>query len=173
MTELDSLLAKVAEINGHSPWQPDGTGAYMLAIDDVAVNFIPLEETGEVLLYAVLAQADKEKLAKVAPLLLQMNHLFEGGEGASFAWDAEKQNCCLQRIVSVRQTDPSEWMETVERFVNAAERWIVLLNADSAEELEKPGTAASEQPAGAENAVPAGERTEPDPVSVSMNWLAV
>lgn len=159
MASLDDLFKTIAESYGIEKPQADESGAYSLLCDSVELTLIPAGEADAVLMFAPVARQPETGAGTLAQVLLQVNHLFKGGEGASFSLDPETHQYCLQRILDLSSADTDSFAEALSSFIALAEHWQSVISQYSPDEKTPD-----------EN-TPTAEHSDGD--SGSMHWMAV
>lgn len=155
---LQELLNTISEEYGTERFIPDDNGAYSLMCDGIELSIVPAGEN-QALLYSDLATEPEAEPGELARVVLQVNYLFKGGEGATFAIDPERRHYVLQQLVQL--TDADDLSACLEHFLSLTERWSVLIAQ------YEPGKT-QESEASAEN-----KQTPDDGLAVPTTWLAV
>lgn len=126
--------------------EPDASGTVNLAVDDLAVSLIGLEEVGAVALTGVLGEvppADhQERLYKA---LLMANNNLAGANGATFSIDAESNEVKLCRMMPLLGLDGEKFFADVEKFINTLETWHRIVADFRGSEIEEAGAGKKEE----------------------------
>ena len=112
-----------------------------------------------VLIYAPIAPQPESGAGTLAQVLLQVNHLFKGGEGASFSLDPETHRYCLQRVLDLSSADADGFAQALSSFIGLAEHWQTMISQYAPDEQTAEEAPSSEP--------------DPDAVSGAMHWMAV
>ena len=159
MASLDDLFKTIAENYGIEEPQADSDGAYSLICDSVELTLVPADGGDAVLIYAPIAPQPESGAGTIAQVLLQVNHLFKGGEGASFSLDPETHRYCLQRVLDLSSADADGFAQALSSFIGLAEHWQTMISQYAPDEQTAEEAPSSEP--------------DPDAVSGAMHWMAV
>lgn len=165
---LNDLLKEISEEYGTESFIPSEDGSYSLMCDAVALRIVPTSDT-EVLLYSDLCAEPEVGAGELARIVLQVNYLFKGGEGATFALDTERHHYVLQQLLTL--TDSSALAGALEHFISTAERWTILIAQYDPKAKETAAGQGGASGSSTENTT-SSESTDPG-VGIPNTWLAV
>lgn len=118
---VNSLLKILGERIGVAEVALDDCGYCCLSFDEVFVN---MECSGEQLaLYAWLGTLAGAPRSLLAAELLDANYLFRGTQGATLGVDQATGDALLAVQLPVATLEIDDFEQSLENFVNVAERW--------------------------------------------------
>lgn len=130
--EFKYLLAALAEQTGLDQLEIDENGACALQFDDrITVYLVENQEEGSVRLVSDLGPP-VEEVGQVAlsHAMLEANWLGSGTHGATLSIEPGTSNVCLWRQAALATLNPVSFTELLGQFVDAAEGWMALINAE-------------------------------------------
>lgn len=125
---LEEILSRVSADYGTDEFVPDAEGVYRVQCDQIELSIAPRESGLSVLFSAPVIEVPERLSAKISLVILQVNHLFRGGEGASFSIDPETKRFCLQQEVALTE-NADAFAARMSCFLSFVERWYILLGA--------------------------------------------
>ena len=123
-------------------------GSCTIAVDDMIVNILEVEELEAILLYAKIAERPAEdSLAGLSEAMLAANHMFQGTGGGTISYNPEDRSYYLNRYDPEETLNGERFLAHLERFVNTLETWRKLV-VDYRPESGKDGGAGDAPVAG-------------------------
>lgn len=134
--EQEELTAGLCGRLGLESIEPDESGRFALAFDDMPVEFAFDEDGERILLSADLGAVPENGVAFLMKQMLQTNHRLAETDGASLSIDEDGERICLRRSEPLSALDLDRFVRILERFVNLAVDWRqVFAEADDIESM--------------------------------------
>lgn len=144
----ESILAGFGETIGISGLSFDEKGCCCLVFDgDILVNIAVEDRRNRLVLFSFLCELPISSRARQFAAMLEGNFFWQGTDGATLSFESAAQSALLMYPLPLDGLSPQGLHDTVERFVNTAERWMARLeqmagdNPDHTAGREQPRTA--------------------------------
>lgn len=121
--EIADLMKKFTDAVGIDAIEPDDSGAYHFAIDNMVVVFAERKDSRELLTVAEVGEPPPDGRERLYRTLLESAFLGEGTDGAAFSIERGSGQVCLHRADPLDLMDLDRFRGMLERFVNVLENW--------------------------------------------------
>lgn len=106
----------------------DDKGSCCLVFDgDILVNIAVEDRRNRLVLFSFLCELPKDSRPRQFAAMLEGNFFWQGTDGATLSFESAARSALLMYPVPLDGLSPQGLHDTVERFVNTAERWIARL----------------------------------------------
>lgn len=155
---LDELALALSEESFSEALLPDSEGRYAFSCDDIELVLAPGTSGSTALIAATLADIEEAWKPGIAQVLLEMNYLFKGGNGAVFSVNPETKAFTLQKTLLLENSREA-LLDVIARFLMQVERWEAFLRYPQEEAVDP-------------KAIPA-EAAETHAEAINTNWISV
>lgn len=142
--EIDDLLRRLGERLGLEDLAWDDGGECTLEVDDHLTVAMYVDDADQnLVLYAVVGQADEDSAPQVYRELIEANLLWKGTGGATLGADPDAGTVILAKELPLTVLDLDSWEHHLGEFVSVTERWTARLTelTSSADPESLPPTA--------------------------------
>lgn len=151
--EFEDLLKGLGEKLGCGPLEADESGSVSLAVDDMPMMLMHLDEIQSFALVGEVGEPPPEdRMERLYRAMLVANHNFSGTGGATLSIDGETGKVSLCRVIPLLTVDNDTFFAHIEGFVNILETWRKIVTefcgAESAEIAAEPTSGMGETPSG-------------------------
>lgn len=124
---LQELMKSVSDNYGIEELVPDDDGVYTLDCDGLPLMIFSLPEEDKVVFFAQVAEKPAQGEQKLAQILLQLNHHFQGSQGSVFSQDPETGNFALERWETLSAQTDTSFPDILATFIRTAQKWMLLI----------------------------------------------
>ena len=121
--ELNELVAGFSAKTGLGELRSDDEGVYWLKIDDYVLGLGEDTEARALVIQAPVAERTEENASALAETLLELNFLYLGTHGGSFALNREAGLYFYQRREALDTLDVESFTMLIETVVNLVEEF--------------------------------------------------
>lgn len=121
--ELKELVAGFGAKTGLGELSPDDEGTYWLKVDDYVLGLGEDTEARALVIQAPVAERTDENASVLAETLLELNLLYLGTQGGTFALDREAGSYFYQRREALDTMDVERFTALIETVVNLVEEF--------------------------------------------------
>lgn len=130
--EFVELIKGFAGQVGLSDHIPTKDGSCRFDIDGMAVNFVEVPETRQLLTWAEVGEPPLEGRERLYAVLMEAMFMGRSTGGATFALNPESGSIQLFRLDPLKLLDQDAFLTMLEKFVNVLEQWRKMLGEFSA-----------------------------------------
>ena len=118
-----TLIAALAACTGLDSLKASQDDSCQLLFDGLPLTIEYLSESDSVLFFSALGGLPRDNREDFCLKLLEANHFFSGTAGGTLSVHRNYEIVALHMVVSMQLLDVAQFMQTIESYMNTAERW--------------------------------------------------